>query len=195
MIGKRALDDPRNSLVQHFVRLVSELDASAFAFENVKGLTIGRHRAFLDELIEAFEERGYDVVRPYRVLNAANFGVPQNRERLFVLGVRKGRTLPCYPAPLTRASGSPDRGTDLPEGPSVTDALSDIPDCDIYEDLNGRDWVRTELGTPSGYAARLRGLVPEVTDFSYPRTRSEAHTSELHSLMRTSYAVICLQKK
>src|SRR3546814_5056492 len=103
MSVKRALDYPRNSLVQHFVRLVSELDASSFAFENVKDLTFGRHRAFLDELIEAFEERGYDVVRPYRVLNAANFGVPQNRERLFVLGVRKGRTLPCYPAPLTRA--------------------------------------------------------------------------------------------
>src|SRR3546814_13528786 len=145
MSVKRALDYPRNSLVQHFVRLVSELDASSFAFENVKDLTFGRHRSFLDELIEAFEERGYDVVRPYRVLNAANFGVPQNRERLFVLGVRKGRTLPCYPAPLTRASGSPDRGTALPAGPSVPDALSAIPDCKIYEYLTVPDWVQPEL--------------------------------------------------
>ena len=44
MIGKRALDDPRNSLVRDFVRIVKELDASYFVFENVKGLTVGRHR-------------------------------------------------------------------------------------------------------------------------------------------------------
>ena len=42
MIGKRALDDPRNSLVHHFVRLVVELNASHFVFENVRGLTLGR---------------------------------------------------------------------------------------------------------------------------------------------------------
>ena len=41
MIGKRALDDPRNALVHHFVRLVVELDANYFVFENVRGLTLG----------------------------------------------------------------------------------------------------------------------------------------------------------
>jgi len=54
MIGRRAFDDPRNSLVKHFVRLVAELRASYFVFENVKGLTIGGHRKFLEELIEEF---------------------------------------------------------------------------------------------------------------------------------------------
>lgn len=44
MIGKRALDDPRNALVQHFMRLVLELDARYFVFENVKGLTLGQPR-------------------------------------------------------------------------------------------------------------------------------------------------------
>jgi len=46
MIGKRALDDPRNSLVHHFVRLVADLQASYFVFENVRGLTIGQHARF-----------------------------------------------------------------------------------------------------------------------------------------------------
>ena len=41
MIGKRALDDPRNSLVKHFVRIVSDLRAKYFVFENVRGLTLG----------------------------------------------------------------------------------------------------------------------------------------------------------
>ncbi|MGA2601340.1 MAG: DNA cytosine methyltransferase, partial [Bryobacteraceae bacterium] len=99
LIGKRALDDPRNSLVHHFVRLVVDLDASYFVFENVRGLTIGEHRKFLEEIIQAFRSSGYRVVEDYRVLNAANYGVPQDRKRLFLLGARKGRPLPDYPLP------------------------------------------------------------------------------------------------
>jgi DNA (cytosine-5)-methyltransferase 1 len=48
MIGKRALDDPRNRLVNHFVRIVSELKPKYFIFENVRGLTIGEHKKFLE---------------------------------------------------------------------------------------------------------------------------------------------------
>ena len=58
MIGKRAIDDPRNGLVRDFVRIVKELDASYFVFENVRGLTVGQHRKFLAELIEEFESHG-----------------------------------------------------------------------------------------------------------------------------------------
>ena len=83
MIGQRQLGDPRNKLVAEFVRIVTELDASAFVFENVKGLTVGRHKKFLEELITAFEETGYSVQRKWKVLNSANYGVPQNRQRLF----------------------------------------------------------------------------------------------------------------
>ena len=53
------LDDPRNSLVREFVRIVAELRASYFVFENVKGLTIGEHKGLLEELIEEFARRGY----------------------------------------------------------------------------------------------------------------------------------------
>lgn len=54
LIGHRMLEDPRNSLVLEFVRLVAELDARTFVFENVKGLTVGRQKSFLDELVTAF---------------------------------------------------------------------------------------------------------------------------------------------
>ena len=46
MIGKRALDDPRDGLVCHFVRIVSELKPKYFVFENVRGLTVGEHKSF-----------------------------------------------------------------------------------------------------------------------------------------------------
>ena len=97
MIGKRALDDPRNELVFHFVRLVKEVAPRYFVFENVKGLTVGAHKRFLQEIIEALQNSGYDVVTDYRVLNAAHFGVPQDRRRLFLLGAKRGLTLPAYP--------------------------------------------------------------------------------------------------
>jgi DNA (cytosine-5)-methyltransferase 1 len=102
LIGHRVLDDPRNSLVRDFVRLVAELRASYFVFENVKGLTVGRHRRFLDELIEAFDQAGYEVRLPWKVLDAADFGTPQHRQRLILFGARKGMSLPDYPKATCR---------------------------------------------------------------------------------------------
>ncbi|MBD4490322.1 DNA (cytosine-5-)-methyltransferase, partial [Xanthomonas citri pv. citri] len=70
LIGKRALDDDRNKLVYHYVRLVLELKPKYFVFENVKGLTVGKHKQFLVEIMDAFKDGGYDVVSDYKVLNA-----------------------------------------------------------------------------------------------------------------------------
>ena len=83
LMGKRVFDDLRNQLVFHYVRLVKELNPKYCVFENVKGLTLGKHAQFLDELIESLGNAGYDVLTPYQVLNAADYGVPQDRRRLF----------------------------------------------------------------------------------------------------------------
>ena len=114
MIGKRVLDDPRNHLVYHFVRLVADLKPRFFVFENVKGLTIGEHGGILHAIIEEFQDRGYKVEKQYRVLNAANYGVPQDRQRLFLLGARQGTQVPCYP----ESTHAPDVG--MTESTSAT---------------------------------------------------------------------------
>ena len=90
MMGHRVLDDPRNSLVREFVRIVNELKPSYFVFENVKGLTVGDHRILLEEFIEEFTHLGYRIRLPWKVLDAAEFGVPQHRERVILMGARKG---------------------------------------------------------------------------------------------------------
>lgn len=171
MIGKRALEDPRNRLVDDFARIVSELDASYFVFENVKGLTVGAHRQFLEEVIATFDSLGYNVVKPYEVLNAAEFGVPQDRRRLFLLGAKKGLKLPGYPAKTCRPAGSRKMKGDprLPEGPSVWDALADLPEAENFEALLTADSVAAKFGTPSRYARVLRGLSNDPDDFSYRR--------------------------
>lgn len=130
LIGKRSLDDPRNRLVLEFVRIVAELNARTFVFENVKGLTLGSQRAVLDEIVQAFSDVGYTVRCPWRVLNAANFGTPQFRERLILVGARRGEQVPTYPEMITRpASRHTSASCRLPKGPTVEDALSDLPDA------------------------------------------------------------------
>ena len=169
MIGKRVLDDPRNSLVKDFVRLVTELDSDYFVFENVKGLTVGAHRGFLDELIDEFDSCGYSVRLPWSVLNAANFSVPQDRRRLFLLGAKKELKLPSYPLPTCwRADGTPE--INLAAGPSCRDALDDLPDADRFQTLRDSDEVMTRTwGEPSRYAREMRCLDASSWFFGVPR--------------------------
>lgn len=170
LIGHRVLDDPRNSLVMDFVRIVAELDADAFVFENVKGLTVGKQRAFLDELVEAFEKKGYSVRLPWRVLNADAFGVPQHRQRLILTGAKKGRTAPEYPLPITNPADGERRMLGLPEGPTCFDAIGDLPDAERFEKLVEHDAVKTAaFKKPSAYAAELRCLTNDAWHYSQVR--------------------------
>lgn len=156
MIGKRALDDPRNQLIGHFLRIVSDIRPKYCVLENVKGLTVGKHARFLDELIGELKKIGYKVLLPYRVLNAVDFGVPQNRERLFLIAARDDQKLPDYPAPRK-------------ERVTIADAISDIPDADGYERLLSDDSVPVRWKTSKDYARQLRGQIPDETDFGYER--------------------------
>lgn len=155
MIGKRVLDDPRNQLVFHYVRLVSELRPRYCVFENVKGLTIGGHKQFLAELIEALGQVGYDVLLPYKVLNAADYGVPQDRRRLFLIGALKGESMPVYPESTGKVS--------------VIEAIGDLPDAESFEELLNKDSVSVQFETKSAYARRLRELTADSGDLSYQR--------------------------
>lgn len=162
LIGHRSLDDPRNKLVLEFVRLVSELDAKAFVFENVKGLTVGRQRVFLNEIIEAFRNIGYDVEADWRVLDAADFDVPQHRQRLILLGARRGQAIPRYPDPTclpadAKVEQKSPLNTLLSRGPTCKDAIGDLPDADTFSELQDSDEVAVRgLGRASSYARELR---------------------------------------
>ena len=156
LIGHRTLDDPRNALVRHFVRLVSELNAKTFVFENVKGLTIGKHRQFLEDLVEAFEDAGYSVRMPWRVLNAGNYGTPQSRERLILLGTQRGEPIPNYPDPITNISSKRNHNKGLPIGPTCGEALRDLPNADNYRSLCHTDETKSRaFRTPSAFAREM----------------------------------------
>jgi DNA (cytosine-5)-methyltransferase 1 len=188
LMGHRMLDDPRNQLVKEFVRLVAELGAKTFVFENVKGLTVGKHRSFLDTLIKVFEAAGYRVRIPWKVLNALNFGVPQNRQRLFLLGAKRETPVPVYPEPTRAAEHDLFSRNDTKLNPACFDALSDLPDIERYEDLMTTDSVETmEWGTPTDYSREMRCLTKDSWHFGYPRRWP---SNLLTSSMRTVHTEI-----
>lgn len=188
LIGKRALNDPRNSLVYHFVRIVKELKPKYFVFENVKGLTIGKHKKFLEEIIEEFECTGYQVEKNYKVLNAAEFGVPQDRHRLFLMGAHKGISMPTYPSPefMPRAKRINGFDPSLPLGPSVHDAIADLPEPEQFDVLFEQDWVKTKFGKKSRYVKLINAELTASNDYSYTRIYDK---SLLTSSLRTSHTM------
>ena len=91
MAGKRNANDPRNTLFRQYLRLVSELQPKWVVMENVPGLLSMQGGKVVDEIITSFHDLGYAITP--RVLNSADFGVPQIRHRVFFLGNRVGKQI------------------------------------------------------------------------------------------------------
>jgi len=142
-IGKRDIADPRNRLLAEFCRLVQELSPRLFVMENVAGLMYRESRCILEQSLGRLEEGSYKWVTPVRILDAQDYGVPQRRRRVFVLGFKKGEQQPLYPAP---------RRT----GPTVWEAISDLSHIARRRNLLAADVFVGSLGSPSAYAKKLR---------------------------------------
>lgn len=98
MVGKRkGLDDFRGMLVFEFIRLIKEIQPKIFIFENVKGLLSHNSGRTWEILSESFKNLGYKIHKD--VLNAKDYGIPQNRERLFVIGFKRNRSF-SFPDPI-----------------------------------------------------------------------------------------------
>jgi DNA (cytosine-5)-methyltransferase 1 len=88
--------DPEASLLEHYIRVLDEARPRMFLLENVFALAYSNHnRAWLDFLLDSFDRLGYSVNR--QVLLAADFGVPQRRQRLIIVGSQEGE--PALPSP------------------------------------------------------------------------------------------------
>jgi DNA (cytosine-5)-methyltransferase 1 len=170
LIGKRDENDPRNGLIFQFARLVGELRPRYFVMENVAGIRTVGEGSFVKRFIEAVRRAGYHVVDPPMVLNAADFGVPQNRRRLFLFGYRCDLQPPTYPEPV-EATQLGDSGFDASGlRPKVRDAIGDLPNIRKFPELLKQHSVVAELGEASEYVQYLRYDRNDATDLSLPRT-------------------------
>lgn len=84
--GVSGIDDPRGNLFQEYVRILKKLQPKGFLFENVYGILGAQDGKPWKDIVKAFESAGYKI--SYRILDAADYGVPQQRERLIVVGTR-----------------------------------------------------------------------------------------------------------
>jgi DNA (cytosine-5)-methyltransferase 1 len=127
-VGDRMINDPRNKLVNEFVRIISDIKPKIFVMENVSGLTSmknGLGQLVKDELIDLFNENGYNVES--KVLLAADYGVPQLRKRIFFVGIDKNYEYNFkFPKPIFYPKGTSFSGKDNTYR-TVKDAISDLP--------------------------------------------------------------------
>lgn len=79
-------EDSRGQLFYEYVRVIKDKRPMAFVAENVKGIVSKAHIDSFNEIVDMFKEAGYTVT--YKLVNAKNYGVPQDRERVFIVGIR-----------------------------------------------------------------------------------------------------------
>ena len=117
-------DDPRNKLFYGFVKFIKWYSPKAFVMENVKGLLSMQNGKVIQTIVEEFSNAGqYGYNVQYKVLKASNYGVPQNRERVILIGIRKDlNVMPSHPAPYK-----------LDHVITVDEAIMDLPQINAGE--------------------------------------------------------------
>lgn len=137
---KRHMDDERNVLYKQLVRVIKGKKPKFFLAENVKGLTNMEHGEVFKLVLEDFSSLGYKV--KWKVLNAADYGVPQTRQRVIITGVRNDVDFEYnYPQPTNDKDGKQG----LPKWVTAGEALKDIPDPDQPNSMKNHEYSKYKL--------------------------------------------------
>lgn len=146
LAGNRNVEDARGQLVWRYLEIIEHVQPKAFVFENVTGLLSAKNsnkEHIIELLKQAFRDRGYTINA--KVLNAVEYGVPQKRKRVIIVGLRNGETFD-FPLPT---HGEADG---LLPYVSVEEALGDLPAAVVDE--NARVKYLTEA--KNGYQKLMR---------------------------------------
>ncbi|HYF35348.1 MAG TPA: DNA cytosine methyltransferase, partial [Prosthecobacter sp.] len=150
-IGKKAPNDPRNSLIGHFYRHVKLLKPKFFVMENVVGILDEASRSHLDAALDEVPGR-YNVLPPI-IVNAVDHGAPTNRRRVVVVGYD--------PADFCRVSALEIARASVSNRVTVRDAIADLPGP-VTDAKNPRDFGWSEYprnGQQTGsYVTRMRAM-------------------------------------
>lgn len=161
--GKRVMDDPRNSLFKEYVRLLRGLQPKVFVMENVSGMVKGKMKLIFAEILRELKASGYDVSA--RLLNAMYFNVPQSRERMIFIGVRRDFGIkPSHP----RAERAPY---------TVRDALQECPEGDS-------DGMFTDK------RLAMARIIPEGKSYAHATDSNRQFNLQRLSWKRPSFAIL-----
>jgi DNA (cytosine-5)-methyltransferase 1 len=141
--GLRMIDDPRNALYKNFVSLVARCNPKLFVMENVEGIMSINGGKTYAAIEEDFRALGYEVEG--RKLLAVNYGVPQKRKRVIIIGSRIGDPKDLFPPNLVQQ----------PHFMTVQDAIGDIP----FDTSSSVDDSITPKPAASGYQRLMQGEI------------------------------------
>lgn len=149
----KVADDPRNRLFYGFVKFINWYSPRAFVMENVKGILSMQNGKVIETILEEFRHAGafggYDV--DYKVLLASDYGVPQNRERVIIIGTRHDLGLqPRHPNPLK-----------LDHKITVDEAISDLPQIEACQ---GEEVMNYPVEPQNDYQRLMRKNMKFVTN-------------------------------
>ena len=131
LAGNRNTEDDRGKLVWKYIEIINSVQPKAFVFENVTGLQSAkdsRGEKILPQLTQAFNNIGYTI--SMQVMNAADYGVPQLRKRVIIVGLKEDRQF-MFPLPTHSEDGG--GMLNLKKYVSVEDALGDLPEASSDE--------------------------------------------------------------
>lgn len=137
----RDANNSNNWLFREYLRLVKEVRSDWVVFENVKGLLETENGYFLEAVLNGFKKLGYTT--SHFVLNSADYGVPQRRNRLFIIGSLNGITI----TPPLRVGG---------RSVTVSQAFQDLPNLENGDSPDEAPYARKAR---TNYAKSLRGLL------------------------------------
>lgn len=126
LVGKRDQNDERSNLVWSYLAVLQQVQPSCFLLENVTGLLSAKDidgSKVIDNLVKSFENFGYQV--QVHKLNAADYGVPQKRNRVFIIGSKLDVCMSAPPKTHT------DTDKELPQWITMFDTLSDLSDTNV----------------------------------------------------------------
>lgn len=138
---KRSMKDERNFLYKEMLRVIKDKQPKYFVAENVKGLLSMQKGKVIEMIVNDFQEIGYDV--DYRLLRASDYGVPQHRERVFIIGNRLGLKNP-FPK---KTHGEEDGLKPFVSTKEAVGFLSDVRIRDKSFELNGKKIINHKART------------------------------------------------
>ncbi len=194
--GRRDPHDDRRHLLDGFVDVVAAIRPAAYTLEAVPGILARANAPQLRLAFERLEDEGYATPQIWN-LDASDFGLPQTRRRVWVVGVRDDVEAPTAPVRVVipvhrRPAGLPVLPRDgLPVGPTVWDSIGDLPDPNEHVELRTGDRMRkpSDCPSPSDWAAPL--AADAAIGYSMPRpvdsellTASQATAHAMSSVWR-----------
>lgn len=180
VMGDKNSADPRNTLFESYVRLVDDLQPKCFVFENVKGIKSMFKGRYLNMVANSFSNIGYDIY--LKVLNSKDYGVPQKRERVIIVGTKMEKAFK-YPQPSKKSIGKLKAKKNV--GEAIGDLVDKTNDFPNHLALSHGDIVikRYKLIPEGGKLPPPEQLPKEIRRKNFGNTYVRLHRNELSPTM------------